>query len=80
MDWARRFAHMQHHTGQHLLTAVAEERFGWRTRSFHLQDMKSAFGAEASIDSIIGYSFPVAATIGAAWGHDGSGTVVAIIN
>jgi len=36
LDWARRFDHMQQHTGQHLLTAVAQERFGWPTTAFHL--------------------------------------------
>jgi alanyl-tRNA synthetase len=36
LDWARRFDHMQQHTGQHLLTAVAQERFGWHTTAFHL--------------------------------------------
>ena len=38
LDWARRFDHMQQHTGQHLLTAVAEQRFGWHTTAFHLGD------------------------------------------
>lgn len=36
LDWRRRFDHMQQHTAQHLLTAVAEDRFGWATTSFHL--------------------------------------------
>ncbi len=36
LDWARRFDHMQQHTGQHLLTAVAADRFGWPTTAFHL--------------------------------------------
>ncbi len=36
LDWARRFDHMQQHSGQHLLTAVAQERFGWPTTAFHL--------------------------------------------
>lgn len=36
LDWARRFDHMQQHSGQHLLSAIAEDRFGWRTTSFHL--------------------------------------------
>jgi alanyl-tRNA synthetase len=36
LDWDRRFDHMQQHTGQHLLTAVAQERFGWHTTAFHL--------------------------------------------
>ncbi len=36
LDWERRFDHMQQHTGQHVLTAVAAERFGWTTTAFHL--------------------------------------------
>jgi alanyl-tRNA synthetase len=36
IDWARRFDHMQQHTGQHLLSAVFEELFHLRTVSFHL--------------------------------------------
>jgi alanyl-tRNA synthetase len=36
VDWARRFDHMQQHSGQHLLSAVFEELFGLRTVSFHL--------------------------------------------
>ncbi|MEM1182377.1 MAG: alanyl-tRNA editing protein, partial [Acidobacteriota bacterium] len=36
LDWGRRFDHMQQHTAQHLLTAVAADRFGWPTTSFHL--------------------------------------------
>jgi misacylated tRNA(Ala) deacylase len=36
VDWDRRFDHMQQHTGQHLLTAVAQDRFGWATTAFHL--------------------------------------------
>jgi Ser-tRNA(Ala) deacylase AlaX len=38
LDWVRRFDHMQQHTGQHLLTAVAEQQFGWHTMAFHLGD------------------------------------------
>jgi Ser-tRNA(Ala) deacylase AlaX len=36
LDWVRRFDHMQQHTGQHLLTAVAADRLGWETTAFHL--------------------------------------------
>ncbi len=36
LDWGRRYDHMQQHTAQHLLTAVASDRFGWETTSFHL--------------------------------------------
>jgi len=38
LDWARRWDHMQQHTGQHVLTAVALRDFGWRTTAFHLGD------------------------------------------
>ena len=36
LDWSRRFDHMQQHTGQHLLTAIAADRLGWETTAFHL--------------------------------------------
>jgi alanyl-tRNA synthetase len=41
LDWPRRFDHMQQHTGQHLLTALAQERNGWVTTAFHLGDAVS---------------------------------------
>ena len=41
IDWARRFDHMQQHTGQHLLSAVLAELIGHATVSVH-------FGAEIS--------------------------------
>ncbi len=36
VDWARRFDHMQQHTGQHLLSAVFHSKFSLPTVSFHL--------------------------------------------
>lgn len=36
LDWRRRFDFMQQHTAQHLISALAEDRFGWKTTSFHL--------------------------------------------
>lgn len=36
LDWERRFDHMQQHTAQHVITAVALDRFHWETTSFHL--------------------------------------------
>ena len=36
IDWARRFDHMQQHTGQHLLSAAFEHAFGNRTIGFHM--------------------------------------------
>jgi len=36
INWLRRLDHMQQHTGQHLLSAMFQERFGLPTVSFHL--------------------------------------------
>ncbi len=36
IDWARRFDHMQQHSGQHVLSAAFDRQFGVRTVSFHL--------------------------------------------
>ena len=36
IDWARRFDHMQQHTGQHVLSAAFDRLFGVRTESFHM--------------------------------------------
>lgn len=36
IDWARRFDHMQQHTGQHLLSAAFDRLFDNRTMSFHM--------------------------------------------
>jgi alanyl-tRNA synthetase len=36
LDWARRFDHMQHHSGQHLLSSVFRDLLQAQTVSFHL--------------------------------------------
>ncbi len=41
IDWARRFDHMQQHTGQHLLSATFVDVLGAATVSFHLGDTVS---------------------------------------
>ncbi|HEY5062684.1 MAG TPA: alanyl-tRNA editing protein, partial [Gemmatimonadaceae bacterium] len=41
VDWTHRFDNMQQHSGQHLLSAVFEDLFGFKTVSVH-------FGAESS--------------------------------
>jgi alanyl-tRNA synthetase len=41
VNWPRRFDNMQQHTGQHLLSAVFEDLFGYKTVSVH-------FGPESS--------------------------------
>jgi len=41
IDWARRFEHMQQHTGQHVLSAALDRLLGARTESFHLGSASS---------------------------------------
>ena len=44
IDWARRFDHMQQHSGQHVLSAAFDKLFAVRTVSYHLG------GAVSTID------------------------------
>jgi alanyl-tRNA synthetase len=56
VDWPRRFDHMQQHTGQHLLSAVVAELFGFLTVGVH-------FGRETStLDLEIGAFTPAQVT------------------
>ncbi len=48
VDWARRFDHMQQHTGQHLLSAVVAERFGVETVSVHFGPETATLDLETS--------------------------------
>jgi alanyl-tRNA synthetase len=41
IDWARRFDHMQQHTGQHVLSAAFDRLCGARTESFHMGQLSS---------------------------------------
>jgi len=41
IDWARRFDHMQQHTGQHVLSAAFDRLYGVRTESFHMGNLSS---------------------------------------
>jgi alanyl-tRNA synthetase len=79
LNWTRRFDHMQQHTGQHLLSAMFQERFGRPTVSFHLGtdvstiDLKGPEpsdeileGAERAANSIIFEDRPVTVRYGTA--------------
>ncbi len=46
IDWARRFDHMQQHTGQHLLSAAFDDRLSAPTVSFHLGNETSTIDLE----------------------------------
>jgi alanyl-tRNA synthetase len=47
IDWARRFDHMQQHSGQHLVSATLLELYGIPTVSFHLGDESSTIEVTA---------------------------------
>jgi len=53
VDWGRRWDHMQQHTGQHLLSAVAADRLGWDTLSVHFGALASTvdFATESASNS-----------------------------
>ncbi|XP_061765120.1 alanyl-tRNA editing protein Aarsd1 [Nerophis ophidion] len=42
VDWERRFDHMQQHSGQHLITALADSMFGYKTTSWELGRHRSS--------------------------------------
>uniref|UniRef100_A0A9J8AX27 Alanyl-tRNA synthetase domain containing 1 n=1 Tax=Cyprinus carpio carpio TaxID=630221 RepID=A0A9J8AX27_CYPCA len=42
LDWERRFDHMQQHSGQHLITALADTMFGYKTTSWDLGRQRSS--------------------------------------
>jgi alanyl-tRNA synthetase len=48
IDWARRFDHMQQHTGQHLLSAVLAELYRFATISVHFGDNASTLDLDTA--------------------------------
>ncbi len=48
IDWARRYDHMQQHAGQHLLSQVFYQRFGFETVSVHFGDTESTLDLETA--------------------------------
>jgi alanyl-tRNA synthetase len=51
VDWARRFEHMQQHTGQHVLSAAFDRLIGARTESFHLGSGSSTIDLNRTVAS-----------------------------
>jgi alanyl-tRNA synthetase len=75
IDWERRFDLMQQHTGQHLLSAIFADTFGYQTLSVHFGDEMSTLDldvaavgaetlrqAEARANAIIAENRPVHVT------------------
>ena len=38
IDWNRRYDLMKQHSGQHLLSAIFEDEYGYKTKSFHMSE------------------------------------------
>ena len=52
IDWRRRFDFMQQHTGQHLLSAMFEDRYQWPTVSVHFGNESATLNVlAANVDS-----------------------------
>ncbi|XP_051925681.1 alanyl-tRNA editing protein Aarsd1 [Hippocampus zosterae] len=49
VDWERRFDHMQQHSGQHLITALAESMFGYMTTSWELGRQRSTIELDTPV-------------------------------
>jgi len=75
IDWERRLDHMQQHTGQHLISAVFEDLFGFPTVSVHFGPDYSTLDvetesvsrqqllmAEARVNTLVGEARPVVVT------------------
>jgi alanyl-tRNA synthetase len=75
IDWTRRFDLMQQHTGQHLLSAVFEDLFGYKTVSVHfgpdystldletdLVTHQQMLNAESRANAVVGEARPVTVT------------------
>jgi hypothetical protein len=52
----------------------ADAGHAW-TRSFQASSIKTSLGGQLSANLVAGYFAPFTTTVGAAWGHDGSGLV-----
>ena len=63
VDWPRRWHHMQHHSGQHLITAVAEQLFGLKTTGWSLGTERSYLDLHAKLDATQAAAIEAAANV-----------------
>ncbi|EPY88181.1 hypothetical protein CB1_000194008 [Camelus ferus] len=52
VDWERRFDHMQQHSGQHLITAVADHLYGLKTTSWELGRLRSVIELDGPLVTV----------------------------
>src|SRR6056297_1858357 len=52
IDWNRRYDLMKQHSGQHLLSAIFEDEYGYKTKSFHMSEDYSYIDIEKKDNDI----------------------------
>lgn len=54
IDWTRRMDHMQHHTGEHILSGLVHSRFGYDNVGFHMgsQEVTVDFNGPITMEEI----------------------------
>ncbi len=54
IDWARRFAHMQNHTGEHLFSGLVHSHYGYENVGFHMgsQEVTMDFSGELTAEQL----------------------------
>ncbi len=76
LDWTRRYDHMQQHSAQHLITALAAEQLGLATVAFHLGAERSSIDLDAEsiepevldeLDALVGAEIRGAIPIRSRW-------------
>jgi Ser-tRNA(Ala) deacylase AlaX len=77
LDWERRYDHMQQHSAQHLITALAADQLGLATVAFHLGAERSSIDLDcpelseaqlAELDGLVQSELRAALPITARWG------------
>lgn len=55
LDWARRFRHMQNHSGEHILSGIIHAMYGLDNVGFHLgaQDVTIDFNGELTLEQLL---------------------------
>lgn len=51
VDWAQRFDFMQQHSGEHILSGIVNERFGYNNVGFHLSTREVTMDFDGVLDS-----------------------------
>ncbi|KAI9218278.1 hypothetical protein BC828DRAFT_389082 [Blastocladiella britannica] len=62
VDWERRIDAMRQHSGQHLLSAIAERKYGWRTAGWAFADTDAVWSSVELVPDVAHVHPPIAIT------------------